>query len=68
MLYKKYNKMRILSGIKMDNNYIKYGEITILTPFKEEDILKPLWDKGFETCLIDSRSDSVTYLIMTKIQ
>lgn len=52
----------------MDNNYIKYGEITILTPFKEEDILKPLWDKGFETCLIDTRSYSVTYLIMTKIQ
>lgn len=60
--------MRILLGGKMDNNYIKYGEITILTPFKEEDILKPLWDKGFETCLIDTRSYSVTYLIMTKIQ
>ena len=52
----------------MDNNYIKYGEITILRPFKEEDILKPLWDKGFETCLIDVRSDYETYLIMTKIQ
>lgn len=52
----------------MDYTYIKYGEITILTPFREEDILKPLWDKGFETCLINSRNDSVTYLIMTKIQ
>lgn len=52
----------------MDNNYIKYGEITILTPFEEEDILKPLWDKGFETCLINAQHDSVTYIIMTKIQ
>lgn len=52
----------------MDNNYIKYGEITILTPFKEEDILKPLWDKGFETCLIDAQNNSETYLIMIKIQ
>ena len=62
------NKTRILSGVKMDNNYIKYGEITILTPFEEEDILKPLWDKGFETCLINAQHDSVTYIIMTKIQ
>lgn len=60
--------MRVLSGVKMDNYYVKYGIITILTPFKEEDILKPLWDKGFETCLIDAQNDSETYLIMTKIQ
>lgn len=52
----------------MDEHYIKQGEISLLLPFDEEEVLKPLWDKGFETCLVENREGCLKYIIMKKIQ
>ena len=52
----------------MDGQYVKFGEISIFSPFDENAVLKPLWDKGFETCLVEVENDCQKYIIMTKIQ
>lgn len=62
------DKIVILLGGKMDGQYVKFGEISILSPFDENEVLKPLWDKGFETCLVEVEADYQKYIIMTKIQ
>ena len=52
----------------MDEHYIKQGEISLLLPCDEEEVLKPLWDKGFETCFVENREGCLKFIIMKKIQ
>lgn len=62
------NKTEFLLESKMNEHYIKQGEISIFLPFDEEEVLKPLWDKGFETCLVENQEGCLKYIIMKNMQ